>query len=243
MATYILVRYFHFKKTEYADQGFGMKTQRITTLLIIIFLIPSIWSAVLLVKQNNFDKKATEFVDAHRSLGSSLIYDYKIEHHDGSVLKIFMTEETLTEKARAHSFTCAKDFGINEDQLVVKEYITKNVQENDSYFKDIYERLDNEIEKYEMTIGKLTEELQDAKKNELPYMQLANEISATYPDIKSLYLGQGLHVSLDSLKSSSCIMVKVETNSPMDSTVLEQLKKWIQIRLQVENVQIDNIAR
>ena len=243
MATYFLVRYFRFKKTEYADQGFGLKTQRITTLVIIIFLIPSIWSAVLLVKQNNFDKKATEFVDAHRSIGNSLIYDYKIEHQEGSVLKIFMTGETLTENARNHLFTCANDFGINEEQLVVKEYITQNVQENDSFFKDIYERLDGEIEKYETTIDKLTEELQEVKKNELPYMQLANEISATHPDIKSLYMGQGVHVTLDSLKASTCLMVKVETETLLDSTSLEQLKKWIQIRLQVENVQIDNIAR
>lgn len=243
MATYFLVRYFRFKKTEYADQGFGLKTQRITTLVIIIFLIPSIWSAVLLVKQNNFDKKATEFVDAHRSIGNSLIYDYKIEHQEGSVLKIFMTGETLTENARNHLFTCAKDFGINEEQLVVKEYITQNVQENDSFFKDIYERLDGEIEKYETTIDKLTEELQEVKKNELPYMQLANEISATHPDIKSLYMGQGVHVTLDSLMASTCLMVKVETETLLDSTSLEQLKKWIQIRLQVENVQIDNIAR
>ena len=115
--------------------------------------------------------------------------------------------------------------------------------ENDSFFKDIYERLDGEIEKYETTIDKLTEELQEVKKNELPYMQLANEISATHPDIKSLYMGQGVHVTLDSLKASTCLMVKVETETLLDSTSLEQLKKWIRIRLQVENVQIDNIAR
>lgn len=242
MATYFLVRYFRFKKTEYEDQGFGLKTQRITTLLIIVFLIPSIWSAVLLVKQNNFDKKATAFVETHRSLGNSLIYDYKIDHNDGSILKIFMTGETLTEGRRNHLLTCAKDFGISEEQLVIKEYITNHMQDNDAVFKNIYERLDNEIEKYETTIGKLTEELQAAKKNELPYMQLASEISATHPDIKGLFMGQGVHVTLDSLKASTCLMVKVETETLLDSTSLEQLKKWIQIRLQVENVQIDNIA-
>ena len=116
------------------------------------------------------------------------------------------------------------------------------MQDNDAVFKNIYERLDNEIEKYETTIGKLTEELQAAKKNELPYMQLASEISATHPDIKGLFMGQGVHVTLDSLKASTCLMVKVETETLLDSTSLEQLKKWIQIRLQVENVQIDNIA-
>ena len=240
MATYFLVKYFKFKKTEYADQGFGRKTQRITTLLILVFLIPSIWSAVVLVKQNNFDKKATDFVETHRSIGNSIIYDYKIDHQEGSVLKIFLTGETLTESGRSNLYVYASEYGIKEDQIVIKEYITKNSQDNEVIFKGIYERLDSEIEKYESTIEQLNQELQDAKKNDLPYLQLANEISATYPSIKHVYMGQGAHVAIDSMKVSSCLMVKVQTDSLMPEANLDQLKKWIQIRLQVDNVMVEN---
>ena len=240
MATYFLVKYFKFKKTEYADQGFGRRTQRITTLLILIFLIPSIWSAVILVKQNNFDKKATEFVEAHRSIGNSIIYDYKIDHQEGSVLKIFLTGETLSESGRSNLYVYASEHGIKEEQIVIKEYITKNSQDNEVIFKGIYERLDSEIEKYETTIEQLSQELQAAKKNDLPYLQIANEISATYPSIKHVFMGQGAHVAIDSMKVSSCLMVKVQTDSLMPAASVEQLKKWIQIRLQIDNVQIQN---
>lgn len=240
MATYFLVKYFKFKKTEYADQGFGRKTQRITTLLILVFLIPSVWSAVTLVKQNNFDKKATEFVEAHRSIGNSIIYDYKIDHQEGSVLKIFLTGETLSESGRSNLYVYASEHGIKEEQIVIKEYITKNSQDNEVIFKGIYERLDSEIEKYESTIEQLNQELQTAKKNDLPYLQIANEISATYPSVKHVYMGQGAHVAIDSMKVSTCLMVKVQTDSLMPSASVDQLKKWIQIRLQVDNVMIEN---
>ena len=112
LATYTLVRYFNFKKAEYVDEKFALKTQRITSVLIVLFLVPSIWSAVILVKQNNFDKHATDFVEAHRSIGNSVIYDYKIEHEDGSVLKIFMTGETLTESGKSNLYSYAKEYGI-----------------------------------------------------------------------------------------------------------------------------------
>lgn len=240
MATYFLVKYFRFKKTEYADQGFGRRTQRITTLLILVFLIPSIWSAVILVKQNNFDKKATDFVEAHRSIGNSIIYDYKIDHQDGSVIKIFLTGETLSESGRSNLYVYASEYGIKEEQIVIKEYITRNSQDNEVIFKGIYERLDSEIEKYESTIEQLSLELQAAKKNELPYLQIANEISATYPSIKHVYMGQGAHVAIDSMQVSSCLMVKVQTDSLMPATSIDQLKKWIQIRLQVDNVMVEN---
>ena len=240
MATYFLVRYFRFKKTEYADQGFGLKTQRITTILIVVFLIPSVWSAVVLVKQNNFEKKAIDFVEAHRSIGNSIIYDYQIDHQDGSVLKVFMTGETLTEAGRSNLYVYAKEYGIKEEQIMIKEYITQNSQGNDEVFKGIYERLDSKIEQYETTIEQLTYELQATKKQELPYMQIANEISASYPEIKHVYIGQGNHIEIDSLKVTPCTIVKVQSSSLMSESSLDQFKKWIKVRLQTENIEIDH---
>lgn len=174
MATYFLVKYFRFKKAEYSDQGFGVRTQRITTVLILIFLIPSIWSAVVLVKQNNFDKKASSFVEAHRSIGNSIIYDYNIDHQDGSVLNIFVTGETLSESGRNNLYAFAKEHGIEAEQIVIKEYITQNTQDDGGVFKGIYERLDTKIGQYERTIEKLTNELDAARKEDIPYVQIQN---------------------------------------------------------------------
>lgn len=239
MATYFMVKYFRFKKTEYADHGFGLKTQRITTFLIFVFLIPSVWSAVVLVKQNNFETKAIEFVEAHRSIGNSIIYDYQIEHNDGSVLKVFLTGETLSEVDRRNLYAYAKEHEINEEQIVIKEYITQSSQKNDEVFKGIYERLDSKIDQYESTIEKLTSELQAAKQEELPYVQIANEISASYPEIKHVYIGQGNHITIDSLGISPCLIMKVQSDTLMSESSLEQFKKWIKVRLQTDNIMID----
>ena len=239
MATYLLVKYFRFKKTEYADQGFGLRTQRITTLLITIFLIPSIWSAVIFVKQNNFDKKATEFVEAHRSIGNSIIYDYQIDHQDGSILKIFMTGETLNEAGRRNLYVYAKEHGIDEEQIVIKEYITQSSSDNDEVFKGIYDRLDSKIGHYEITIDQLNRELQTIKKKELPYKQIASEISVSYPGIKHVYIGQGNRIDIDSMKVTPCLIVKIQPDTLMSESSLEQFKRWLEVRLQTENIELD----
>lgn len=242
LATYFLVRYFGFKKTEYVDENFALKTQRITSVLILIFLVPSIWSAVILVKQNNFDKHAAAFVEAHRSIGNSVIYDYKIEHEDGSVLKIFMTGETLSASGKSNLYAYAKEYGIKEEQIIIREYTTQNTKESETAFKGIYERLGSKIDKHEQTIEDLRLQLEQAKKEELPYLQIANEIAATYPEVKHVYMGQGAHIALDSLSLTSCLMVEIKTESLMDSVSVSQFKKWIQVRLQVEEVEVQNIV-
>ena len=242
LATYFLVRYFGFKKAEYTDASFGLKTQRITTILIILFLVPSIWSAVILVKQNNFDKHAAEFVETHRSIGNSVIYDYKIEHEEGSVLKVFMTGETLTDSSKSNLYAYAKEYGIKEEQIIIREYTTQNTKESDTVFKGIYERLGSKIDKHEQTIEDLRLQLEQAKKEELPYTQLANEISASYPEVKHIYMGQGAHITMDSLSVSPCLMVEIKTDSLMSNETAAQFKRWIQVRLQIQDVEVQNIA-
>ena len=240
LATYFLVRYFRFKKMEYSDPKAATRIQRLSTLLILVFLIPSVWSAVVLVKETNFEKKAELFVEKYRSVENSVIYDYNISHDDGSVLKIFMTGETLSVSARNNIYAYAKECGLSEDELIIKEYITKNPHQSEEIFRGIYEKLDSEIGQYETTIEQLTRELEALRQKEIPYLQIANEIAANYPDVKHLHMAQGAHISLDSLHASTCLIVKVQTDSLMSETALEQLKKWIKIRLQVENVEIDN---
>ena len=242
LATYFLVRYFGFKKAEYTDASFGLKTQRITTILIILFLVPSIWSAVILVKQNNFDKHAAEFVETHRSIGNSVIYDYKIEHEEGSVLKVFMTGETLTDSSKSNLYAYAKEYGIKQEQIIIREYTTQNTKESDTVFKGIYERLGSKIDKYEQTIEDLRLQLEQAKKEELPYTQLANEISASYPEVKHIYMGQGAHITMDSLSVSPCLMVEIKTDSLMSNETVAQFKRWIQVRLQIQDVEVQNIV-
>ena len=71
-------------------------------------------------------------------------------------------------------------------------------------------------------------------------MQIAGEISATYPEIKQIYMGQGTRIRVDSLKMTPCLIVKVQTDSLMSSSSLEQFKRWLKIRLQVDEVEVDN---
>ena len=82
LATYAGVKYFRFRPTEFQDETIGKRTKRLTTALIIIFIIPSIWSAVLLIQQNNFEVNATSFAEHRSTYGKSILYDYKIGHND-----------------------------------------------------------------------------------------------------------------------------------------------------------------
>jgi len=56
--------------------------KRYFSALIVLLVIPSIWSAVILIRQNNFEADATAFVEHRKTYGNSILYDYKISFKD-----------------------------------------------------------------------------------------------------------------------------------------------------------------
>src|SRR5574344_1994147 len=49
LATYTMVKYLKFNALKFSDEKLGRRTKTVSTILIILFIIPSIWSAALLV--------------------------------------------------------------------------------------------------------------------------------------------------------------------------------------------------
>ena len=109
LATYVGVKYFKFRPTEFQDETIGKRTKRLTTALIIIFIIPSTWSAVLLIQQNNFEVNATSFAEHRSTYGKSIIYDYKIDHNENTTLTLFFTGETLSERDKDELYSVAAE--------------------------------------------------------------------------------------------------------------------------------------
>ena len=58
LATYISVKYLKFREVDFTDEFIQQKTRRISTILIVLFIVPSIWSAVTFIKRNNFEGNA-----------------------------------------------------------------------------------------------------------------------------------------------------------------------------------------
>lgn len=236
LATYVSVKYFKFRQTEYEDQAVGRKTKRISTILIILFIIPSIWSAVTLIRQNNFEENATAFVEDNKAYGRSIIYDYKIDHTDGSSLELFFTGEALSEDMKAAIFGKAADFGIDKDQIIINDHSSTANDNNIELIKGIYDKMDSEIDKRDEDIRKLQEELNAAKGTDIPYVQLTKEIASVYPEVREVHFAQGAKVGTDSLAISKSVFVMVNTDSLLSANQQERLEQWLKVRLDTEEI-------
>lgn len=237
LATYISVKYFEFRQTEFSDISTGRKTKRVITMLIILFIVPSIWSAVILINQNRFEENAIAFIEHSKSYGKSIIYDYKIDHNDGSTIELSFVGEPLDDSTKNNIYNTASRYGINKEQLIINDHTTTDSVNEIELVKDIYDRMDQEIGSREVEIARLRAELKKYESTAIPYTQLSREIASNYPTVREVHIARGEGVAIDSIESSKhSTIVLLYTSESIDSDTHNKLESWLKIRLEEESI-------
>lgn len=237
LATYISVKYFEFRQTEFSDISTGRKTKRVITMLIILFIVPSIWSAVILINQNRFEENAIAFIEHSKSYGKSIIYDYKIDHNDGSTIELSFVGEPLDDSTKNNIYNTASRYGINKEQLIINDHTTTDSVNEIELVKDIYDRMDQEIGSREVEIARLRAELKKYESTAIPYTQLSREIASNYPTVREVHIARGEGVAIDSIESSKrSTIVLLYTSESIDSDTQNKLESWLKIRLEEESI-------
>lgn len=238
LATYFSVKYFRFRQAEFEDVATARKTKRISSLLIILFIVPSIWSAVILIRQNNFEEKALAFIEHTKAYGKSIIYDYKIDHTEGSKLILFFTGDPLADSAKENIYINASKYDINKEQIQINDHTNTDDRNDIEIVKDIYDKMGREISERDADIKRLEEELKASKAVDIPYVQITREIVNSYPQIKEVHITQGASVKSDSLAIHQSIMVMVKTDTFMMEEDSLKLNSWLKIRLNNDNLHL-----
>ena len=240
LATFAMVKYLHFSEFQFQDSGKAHKTKTIMTAIIILVIVPSIWSAFVMIRENRFEMEVEEFVRENKNLENGYIYDHVISPRKGGSVEIFIAGEPLTATEKTRLMESAGRHGIKESQMRFTEKAMYEASDNisEKLVKGIYERTDSEITRRESRIRELEKELSIYKQEEIPYARITKEIHNQYPEITNLYIGRGASVDSDSLKVNNGIMIVAGSDKPIKESIREKLENWLQIRLNDSTVTV-----
>ena len=242
LATYLTVKYMKFEQYEYKDERTGKRARRLITIVTAIVVVPSIWSAIVMVRENTFNQDVAEFINMNKNLYSGYIMDYKVEHRKGSRVEVYFTGEPLSASEKNNFLESAKEFGLKPEQVIVKEHALVEGTGEAEILKGIYERTDNEITRREAEIKKLEDELKLLHASDIPYSQITREAVNQYPELKSLFVARGAEVRSSDFKESDGLLAVATTTRPLSDEQKLRLKNWLRIRLGIENVTLYEIT-
>ena len=130
------------------------------TCIVLIVTIPSIFTALNLIKASNFERNVQAFVSENKLVGRSYIYDYHTFRDHGQKVEISVTGERMSKETMEYITESANKHGIKQKQLIIKEKsfgMTENEMRN--LVKNIYDKTEKELADKNLQLERLQNRL------------------------------------------------------------------------------------
>ena len=143
LATYLMVKYLRFRTVSGISPEMALKRRRLVAFTLVIVVIPSLWSAFVLIGNTNYERNVRSFVESNRIVGGhSYIYDYKT---NGRNVKISFAGDPLSDSLKTDFFAKAAQYNIKESSITIAEYdLGLSQSEMDEILNDVYTKAEEE---------------------------------------------------------------------------------------------------
>lgn len=234
VATFVIIKYLRYAPKKQVDKKSDKRVKVIITILTVAMLVPAVYLAYTLYREQQYKKNADAFVEREfLEKGYTIVYkktNNRIKQIELAFLsKRFDTDEINYLKARLNQNIYLKgtNLMIRQDTIdkfnVIKGDILKQIKSNE-----------NEVSQKDLKIMQLEKQL---AVNTFDNKKFLKEVKTLFPSIVSFSVSRH---DLATVKDSVFVITAVLYESPKDLSDDDKLrfKNWLNERLAVKNVEI-----
>ena len=241
LAAYITVQYLHYPKLQDTNGKHGQRVI-MSGVLVLILIVPSVFTAYNVIRENNFSKNATRFVKKNQSIGKTYIYDYQVNTNKTPyTVDLRLAGESLTDETREMMYREAESVGLLRSQIIFHEDATMRFSDlnETEIVKNLIATNEQSIKQRDDSIRTLSQRLTIYEQQQLPVQQLSAEIRSQLPDVQSVTVAKGARVADDTIEQEE-VVVLLTTTKPLAKDEATRLTQWLQVRLNTENIILVN---
>lgn len=237
LATFIAVKLLHFPKPE-RQSSRSWRQIVIYNVLLLAVIVPSIFSAFNIVRENKFAAEVREFVTENKTIGGTYIYDYSTDMTTRPyTLTLRLAGETLSDESREKLYTEAAKHGISQSQIHIQEGATFEIRRLNEVeiLQDWLAASEAQLRQRDDTIRSLRAQLSSYKALELPTQQITAELQSQWPEIDQVTLA----------RADSSIVLLLGTKLPQDSSSVtlqsgdvKRIHDWLSVRIHEPNIEV-----
>lgn len=223
LATFLVVKYLRFPKYAEPDASKSKRVKTLATVILIAMIIPSVLSAVKVVRENNFNIRASHFVETHKNIDGVLVYDYATDPSGSDpVICVHTAGRPLTMEEKMLLQSEARQMCHNENtRLEFNESSLLGVGDKSEFEKQVYSDLNAQLRAMRDSVSVY-------RSLQLPYKQIESEMYALFPQVDTFQLARG----------EKGVIALITYKSEKSESLSFQIESWLKIRLSTEEVKV-----
>lgn len=251
IATFIMVTLIDPPHRQFVDAGVEARVKRIVGMLAIATLVPSVYLAVNLVREEVFKSNATKFVRQEFLLANVHVADMGFDFRDrkvevsliGSPLTAAQLKE-LQGRMPVYQLGDAKllvhqSRDSTEDVVSLKASLNNDLSSlRTNLLSDLYKGTQTQLVEKESQISLLQDKIKSFEGVQGDQHQIAQELLAQYPKLRTAALSVMQSWTAKSDKPEQILVVRVTAQKPLSAAERRQIVAWLKVRAKAERVSV-----
>lgn len=248
LATFVIVKFLKFPMVKYINSNRQKKVARFASIIALIVFSLSIYMFFNLYKENRFKQHAQDLINDIKKSGISII-DEEAENinYPEKSIQIFVYGNKLSKDEIDKWHQNLPDYGLEGTQLHIKQGVddsdlrheVKNLTELYTQNQKIISSRDESIKEKEERIQLLETELNKYYNSQIPFIQISEEAKANYNGLKQLSYGVIVQTNFRKVDTLTVFNTKWYDSIPKSKEQKVLLQKWLKIRLNKDNIQVN----
>jgi uncharacterized hydrophobic protein (TIGR00271 family) len=222
-STFIVVRLLKYKRKVFLDKNREKTVKKYIMILLFLTILPSSYSAKLMVDKIYFEAKTENFIKNEISNKNLQVIEKKI-NFKAKKIEIFYLGITLTKDNEISLFNKLKDYHLHNTSIELRQIfdiekgVAKNMQNvKEAVIKELYSKNIDNIEIKNKEIELLNKKISEYEKKALLPSSLSDELRIFYPELNDF----------DILAGNNKFILLLNQKSSLTKTDDIRIKNWI----------------
>lgn len=253
LATFIVLKVLRFPMLKYANSAKRKRIARLASLLAIVVMIPAVWTFLSVLKESNFKRDASNFIESELNalphadyIKKNAVYRFNGKENSVIELNTFGLDE-IPESTIALLQNSMKDYNaLANSKLIVNQNKSKNL-DNFRYMEELRTRdsLDLLSQTQKITyLENKVRQLSKLEKNYIAFDELTKEVKINYENIEQFSYANVINSNFNKMDTLSVFSVKwidSLTKEPARKKDKEKLEKWLKLKLNLDTLVVKRV--
>ena len=249
LASFSIIKYLKFPMLKYINQAKRKRISRFASLIAFVILSFSIYLFYELYLLNDYTTRAEMFIKKIKDEGVNIIGDNSdsIDYQEKEI-KLYVFGSDYDNRDKGRWDVLLDELGLKNTKLtILQSQDDSGVREDIDQMKELYMESnkllitrEESLKEKDHRISELEKNLRRYYDNEVLFDRVVKEIKINYNDLKSVSYAREYVSDFEKIDTSNVITVqwKAMVNKRQRRIQEEKLKKWMQLRLKLKNIEV-----
>lgn len=225
----------------FVDERTETRVSRVLTAVVVVTMLPSIYLAVKLVKEEVFSSKARVFISKELTFEQAHLTERNINPAKKQI-EVTLIGDLISQKNLKDIEARMESYGLTGASLLVHQSKDNTVDVTalkSNIVSELYKENLYNLEEKNKTIQNLQAELQGISANKAEWRNISAELHAQYPQIREVLFSEAVKWKVDNDKGNDKqIVLNITASSKLNSNDRYRITEWLKVRIKTDNIKL-----